>query len=153
ERGVDGRSYARHDSAKVNIAPHPAKARWSHLVGKNIGNATKEYPNGDTIQVAEPWSPPDAWKDTTAEGLNAILNDIAKGTPKGQRYSNASAAGDERQGWPLGQKHYPNKSGGECRTIIHAWLNNKLLYPDDYDDPVAYKKRKGLNVDDEKRPN
>jgi len=146
------RSYVRLDSAKVNIAAPSGKAEWFHLIGVPIGNGNKEYPNGDTVQVVEPWSVPDAWKDTTTESLNAILNDIAHGMDNGQRYSNAPAAGESRQVWPVVRKHYPNKSEGECRTIIHAWLDTGLLYPDDYDDPVQYKPRKGLFVDDAKRP-
>jgi hypothetical protein len=71
-----------------------------------------------------------------------------------QRGANApTAKGSEREVWPSVQKHYPNKSEGECRTIIHAWLDSKLLYSKEYTDPVVYKKRKGLYVDDEKRPN
>jgi len=120
-------------------------------------DATKEYPKGDTIQVVEPWRPPDAWSDTTTDGLNAILNDIEQGLidkngkPTGQRYSNAPAATD-RQVWPVVQNHYPDKSEAECRTIIHKWLETKLLYPDDYRDPVDRRKRKGLFVDAAKRP-
>ena len=153
----DRHAYVRLDSAKVNIAAHSAKAEWFHIVGQPIGNATEEYPSGDTVQVVEPWRPPDAWVDTTTESLNAVLDDIARGmtndygTPNGRRYSNAPAAKD-RQVWPVVQKHYPQKTEAECRTIIHAWLDSKLLYSDDYDDPVDYKKRKGLYVDNAKRP-
>jgi hypothetical protein len=43
--------------------------------GGEIDNATAEYPNGDTVQVVEPWAPPSAWADTTPVGLNAILSD------------------------------------------------------------------------------
>jgi hypothetical protein len=146
------RTYVRLDSAKVNIAAPSGKAEWFRLIGVPIGNGNKQYPNGDIIQVAEPWSPPDAWKDTTTEALNAILDDIAQGMDNGQRYSNAPNAGEERQVWPVVRKHYPQKTEAECRTIIHAWLETKLLYPEEYDDPVQYKPRKGLFVDGAKRP-
>jgi AAA domain len=150
-------SYVRLDPAKTNIAARAGKATWFHIVGQNIGNATADYPDGDTVQVVEPWAIPDAWADTTTKGLNAILDDIARGMtddagkPNGRRYTNAPAAKD-RQVWPVVQKHYPNKPEGLCRTIIYAWLETKLLYPDDYDDPVDYKPRKGLYVNDAKRP-
>jgi AAA domain len=150
-------SYVRLDPAKTNIAARAGKATWFHMIGQNIGNATADYPNGDTVQVVEPWAIPDAWADTTTKGLNAILDDIARGMtddagkPNGRRYTNAPAAKD-RQVWPVVQKHYPNKPEGLCRTIIYAWLETKLLYPDDYDDPVDYKPRKGLYVNDAKRP-
>jgi RecA-family ATPase len=51
-------SYIRLDSAKVNIAARSTKATWFRIVGEPIGNATAEYPNGDTVQVVEPWTPP-----------------------------------------------------------------------------------------------
>jgi hypothetical protein len=150
-------SYVRLDSAKVNLSARSGKAEWFHIIGQPIGNSTKDYPNGDTIQVVESWSPPDAWKDTTAAGFNAILDDIDRGLtdnngkPTGQRYSNAPKAG-KRAVWPVVQKHYPNKSEGECRTIIQAWLSDELIYGKPYDDPVEYKRRSGLHVDNSKRP-
>src|SRR5262249_15295464 len=118
---------------------------------------TEEYPKGDTIQVVEAWSPPDAWSDTTTDGLNAILNDIEQGMtdehgkPNGRRYSNAPNA-DERQVLPVVKKHYPEKTDEQRRTIIHKWLDTKLLYAEDYRDPVDRRKRKGLRVDSTKRP-
>jgi hypothetical protein len=151
------RAYVRLDSAKVNIAAPSGKAEWFRIVGQPIGNGTDEYPNGDTVQVVEPWSPPDAWTGTTSIELNAILNEIdhglvdEDGKPTGQRYSNSPKA-DKRAVLPVVQKHYPDKPEGLCRTIIHAWLDTGLLYPEDYDDPVEYRKRKGLKVDNSKRP-
>ena len=69
----------------------------------------------------------------------------------GQRYTNAPRA-PKRAVWPVVQTHYPDKPEGACREIIHAWLATGLLYPDDYDDPVDRKERKGLFVADAKRP-
>jgi hypothetical protein len=154
---ADRFTYVRLDSAKVNLAVRSGKAEWFHLVGVPIGNGTKDYPNGDTVQVVEPWSPPSTWADTTTEGLNAILNDIDRGIidedgkPTGQRYTNAPRA-PKRAVWPVVQTHYPDKPEGACREIIHAWLATGLLYPDDYDDPVERRERKGLFVANAKRP-
>jgi hypothetical protein len=150
-------TYVRLDSAKVNLTVRSGKAEWFHLVGVPIGNGADEYPNGDTIQVVEPWSPPSAWGGTTSMGLNAILNDIDEGMtdengkPTGRRYSNAPNASD-RAVWLVVQKHYPEKGEGQCREIINAWLDTGLIYPEDYDDPIEYRKRKGLKVDNSKRP-
>jgi hypothetical protein len=155
--GEDRRQYVRLDPAKVNIAPRSAKAEWFRLVGVNIGNSTPEYPNGDTVQVAEPWAPPDAWTGTTSLGLNAILTEIDRGmtdedgNPTGRRYSNAPAAKD-RAAWPVVLRHYPGKPEGACREIIHAWLTSGLLYVEDYDDPKQRRPQQGLLVDDKKRP-
>jgi hypothetical protein len=154
---ADRRDYIRIDSAKVNITKASRAANWFHLVSVALDNATTLYPAGDQVQTVEPWEPPNAWAGTTSLGLNAILNDIARGMadedgkPTGRRFSNAPAAKD-RQVWPTVLKHYPEKTEAQCREIIHAWLNTKLLYPEDYDDPVDRRERKGLKVDDSKRP-
>jgi hypothetical protein len=144
-------SYVRLDSSKVNIVARGGKPMWFHIIGMPIGNATDEYPNGDTVQVVEPWTPPSAWADTTPDGLNAILTNIDRGMSNGQRFSNAPAAG-ERAVWPAVQRAYPRKAEAQCREIVNAWLATGLLYSTDYDDPVQRKPRKGLFVDDAKRP-
>jgi hypothetical protein len=153
----DRHAYVRLDPAKVNIAARSAAAEWFRLVGVPIGNATPEYPNGDTIQVAEPWAPPSAWDGTTSATLNAILSEIDRGItdedgkPTGQRYSNAPKA-TERAVWPVVQRHYPDKTEGACREIIRAWMTNGVLTPKKYDDPVERKERNGLVLNAAKRP-
>ena len=62
---TDRRSLIRLDSGKVNIAPPTSTATWFRLVGVPLGNATSEYPNGDEVQAAERWLPPDVWGSST----------------------------------------------------------------------------------------
>ena len=86
---------------------------------------------------------------------NAILNDIARGfgEPQGsRRYSNAPAASEDRAAWAIVRQHCPNKPEGDCRRIIHAWIENGVLYTEKYNDPVERKARSGLLVDNAKRP-
>ena len=143
------RQFVRLDSAKLNIAAQSDKAEWFELVGVPIGNGTTLYPKGDTIQVAKPWNPPTPW-DVPVEALNRILNDIDAGMENGQRYSNTPAA-TGRQVWMVVQQH-TQKPEAQCRQIINAWLESGLLVPKDYLDPVNRKPRKGLVVDNAKRP-
>jgi len=147
----DRYSYIRLDSAKVNIAARSGKATWFHIIGVPIGNATPEYPNGDTVQAVEPWSPPDTWADISSEVANTILTRINKGLPSGQRYSDAPRA-NERAAWKVIQRTCFNKPEGQCREIIRKWVENGVLFVDTYDDPIRREKLKGLYVDDEKRP-
>ena len=125
--------YVRLDSAKVNIASRATAATWFRIIGVDIGNGTSEYPAGDTVQVAEPWKPPDAWSDLSNHTLNTILDAIDAGCvdednhPTGERFSNAPAATD-RAVWPVVLKFAPDKSEAQCRTIIHAWLRSGLLF-------------------------
>lgn len=149
--------YVRLDPAKVNIAARSDKATWFKIIGVRIDNATPEYPAGDTIQVAEPWSPPDAWAGLSFTTLNAILDQIATGIcdddgrPTGERFSNAPASMD-RAAWPVVQRFAPEKAEKQCRTIIHQWLNTGVLVVDDYHSPNDRKTRKGLSVNNTKRP-
>jgi hypothetical protein len=150
-------SYIRLDAAKVNLVVRSGKATWFRLIGVPIGNDTVYYPNGDTIQVAEPWSPPDAWAGLSTATLNAILDYINAGVRdeggqlNGERFSNAPAATD-RAVWPVVQRFAPDKTEGQCRTIIHQWLDSGLLVPKPYDSPRQRKERQGLKVDNTKRP-
>src|SRR5262249_8152664 len=152
----DRKGYVRYDRAKLNIARTTGPATWFKLVSVPLCNPTKLYPAGDEVQTLERWEPPSTWAGTTAEGLNKVLNDIAGGLtdndgyPTGHRYSSAPAAAKDRQVWRVVHKHYPEKTESQCRAIIHAWLNIKLLYTKQYYDPLEYKKRNGLYVDDDK---
>jgi hypothetical protein len=62
---AERRLLVRFDSAKVNLCAPSADARWFKLIGVPIGNGTDAYPNGDNVQTAEEWTPPDAWAGLT----------------------------------------------------------------------------------------
>jgi hypothetical protein len=154
----DRRDYIRLDPAKVNIARQGGPTTWFHLVGVPIGNKTEDYPNGDTVQTVEPWSPPETWADLSTDILNAILNTISEGLrdndgkPDGRRYSSAPSAKGERAAWNLVLSWCPNKTEAQCREIVRTWEKNGLLVSREYDDPEQRRKRQGLYVDDSKRP-
>jgi hypothetical protein len=154
ERGL----YVRLDSAKVNIAARSTKATWFKLIGIPLGNGTRQYPNGDTVQVAEPWEPPNAWAGLSIEILNAVLSAIDRGVldhdgrPTGQRYSSAPSAKCDRAAWQVMQRFSPEKSEAQCREIIRTWEDNGVLVTRNYDDPKQRKELGGLYVDEAKRP-
>jgi hypothetical protein len=145
-------AYVRLDAAKINIAVRPGDAVWFKLVSVALGNRTETYPNGDHIQVAEPWTPPTAFAGVDEVLANLILDDIEKGPGGDQRYSNAPAAADEKQVWRIVREHCPDKSEAQCRRIVHAWLDSGLLYSKQYRDPVQRRKVGGLYVNPDKRP-
>jgi hypothetical protein len=145
-------AYVRLDAAKINIAARPGDATWFKLVGVPIGNGTPEYPNGDTVQVAEPWSPSKPFDDIDVALANLILNDIEKGPNADQRYSNAPAADEDKQAWRVVSNHCENKPEAQCRRIIHAWLQSGLLCAKKYHDPIQRRKLFGLYVNQDKRP-
>jgi hypothetical protein len=147
----DRGAYIRLDRAKVNLIGRAGKPEWFQLIGVPIDNATTEYPAGDTIQVVVPWAPTSPWADISDETVKTVLDDIERGLldeqgkPNGQRYSNAPKAVD-RAVWPVVQKHCPNKTEAQCRTIIHKWLEIGLLVSEDYVDPIQRRPRRGLRV-------
>jgi len=145
------RALVRMDSAKVNIAPPMAKAKWFRIVGVPLGNATELYPSGDVVQTVEPWMPPDVWKDLSIALLNRILTEIDAGLPDGNRYTNAPKA-DDRAAWKVVAKHAPGKTEGQAREIIKAWVKNGVLISEDCENLTTRKMVKGLRVDNSKRP-
>jgi hypothetical protein len=145
------RLLVRMDSAKVNITPPMAKAKWFRIVGVPLGNATELYPKGDIVQTVEPWTPPDLWRDLSIDLLNRILTEIDKGLPDGNRYTNAPKA-DDRAAWKVVANHAPAKTEGQAREVIKAWVKNGVLISEDYENPTTRKTVKGLRVDNSKRP-
>ena len=153
------RYYVRLDPAKVNIAAPAAVATWFRLVGVKIDNGDPDgvYKDGDTVQVAVPWSPPSPFGDLTDAMINQILDRIAAGFVEEQgkglrRYSNAPAAAD-RAVWPVIKEFASDKTEKECRRIINAWLDSGLLYAGKFNDPARNNRSaSGLFVDDTKRP-
>jgi hypothetical protein len=145
------RLLVRMDSAKVNIAPPMAQAKWFRIVGVPLGNATELYPNGDIVQTVEPWKPPDLWKDLSIDLLNRILTEIDAGLPDGNRYSHAPKA-DNRAAWKVVVKYAPGKTEGQAREIIKVWVRNGVLVSEEYENLTTRKTVKGLRVDNSKRP-
>jgi AAA domain-containing protein len=147
---TDRRSLIRMDATKVNLVP-ATEAQWFRLIGVNINNATDRYPHGDTIQVAETWSPPATWEGVSNAIANAILDDIEKGPEAGKRYSSANAAKD-RAAWKVVRKHIPDKCEQMCKSIIKKWLESGTLIEDKYYNSARRTEEPGLSVNPGKRP-
>jgi hypothetical protein len=139
----DAWRYNRIDDGKANMKP-PGEAIWTQI-------ASEVLPCGESVGVLTTWNRPDAWKDTNYEDLNAVLDDIDAGLPNGQRYSDAARA-DKRAVWRVVKNHFPDKTDAQCRSMIHTWVRNGVLYQENYVDPIDRKERVGLRVDAAKRP-
>lgn len=145
------RQYVRLDNSKVNIAPSAGEATWFKLIGVHLDNGTADYPNGDDVQTVVPWHPPKTWDGISSAQLNAALDDIEAGLPNSQRYSDAPKAG-ARAAWQVVQRHCPDRTEAQSRDIVRTWVKNGVLYAEEYDDQVERKPRKGLRVNNGKRP-
>jgi hypothetical protein len=146
------REYVRLDKAKVNITKSTGPAKWFRLISVDIGNGTDLYPNGDSVQVAEPWNPPETWADLSDDLCNQILTAIDAGLSDGDNYYTDAPKAQERAAWRLVQRHSPNKTEGQCREIIKTWIHNGVLERFDYENPATRKPVKGLKVNTTKRP-
>jgi hypothetical protein len=147
----DRHQYVRLDPAKANIIPRTQKATWFRLVNVALGNGTEDYPNGDHVQTVEAWSPPDLWANLSATVLNGALTEIDRGFANGQRYSDAPNA-THRGAWNVVARHCAGITEAQAKKIVRTWVRSGLLYRESYTDPVDYKERQGLRVDDAKRP-
>ncbi|RVC75826.1 MAG: hypothetical protein EOS58_06310 [Mesorhizobium sp.] len=137
------RQYVRVDPAKVNIAPQARAAQWFRLVSQNIGNSSKDNPQGDDIQVMAPWSPPELMAGMGGDIAPRILREIHEGPGNGERYSDASAAGDRCVSIAF-RKHVPGKSAADARAIVRRWIADGILKVDVYKSSTQRKARKGL---------
>jgi hypothetical protein len=149
--------YVRLDASKVNIAVRSGRATWFQIIGVRIKNATDDYPNGDTVQVVEPWTPPEVWADLDNQMLNRILDAIDSGLrdeygrPTGERYTDASGA-KKRAAWRVVEILAPGKTEDQCRSIIREWVRNGVLEADNYYSRAERREVTGLRVNAAKRP-
>lgn len=73
---ADRRLYVNVLNDKLNRAP-PAKADWIRAVGVHLGNGGIE--GGDSVAVAVPWTPPDAFEGIDHHTLRAVQSRVADG--------------------------------------------------------------------------
>jgi hypothetical protein len=147
----DRKQYVRVDNGKVNLSRSGGAAQWFELIGVAIGNGNDRYPNGDTIQVAKPWKPPEIWSDLPEVLLNKILDKIDEGMADGERYIDLASA-KKRAAWPIVVGMAPHKTEEQAKQIIRAWLNSGVLVREDYHSEKDRKDVKGLVVNAAKRP-
>jgi hypothetical protein len=143
--------YIRLDDAKINLTPPAAKADWFKLTGVALDNGSSLYPHGDEVQTVEQWRPPSAWAGMHSALINQILDEIEAGFANGTRYSDHNAA-KTRAAWRVVQKHVSSKTDAQCKEIIKTWVNNGVLFTEEYMDPQRRESSVGLRVNPSKRP-
>ncbi len=142
----------RRDDAKANLAPRAARALWLRHETVPLGNVTPEYPEGDRVGAVVPWRPRGVFHGITIADCNAALDLIAQGPYPGGRFTaNRHPTAAERwagQVLCLCLAIEPERAA----AILAAWLKTGLLKESDYADPTQRKTRRGLVVDDSRRP-
>lgn len=140
------------DDAKANLAPRAEQALWFRLATVKLGNGTAEYPAGDAVQAVEAWRPPTPFADLTPTQANAALDAIAAGPEPGQFYT-AHKRGDGPANRWAGQLLLPyGLTESLAGRVISVWLKNGVVEEHEYRDPVQRRARRGLRVNDARRP-
>jgi len=144
----DRLQYVRLDDAKANLAKRAGKARWFKLSDVTLDNAQDPYQRGDEVGVVEAWDPPNVW-DGMADA-NAILDKIAAGPEPGELYTDSRRHPATR--WAgnvvVSELGY---SPEQAATVISTWIRNGVLVMTTYENSNR-KERRGLRVDDARRP-
>jgi hypothetical protein len=130
--------YFRCFNGKRNFAPPAEQSDWYEL--ENV-----LLVNGDDVGVVTKWQYPETQTDLPPEAVEHIFEELDRGLPNGQRYSNHNAA-KKRAAWRVVRKHCPDKTQNQCRAIITAWIKKGLLYTNEYHDPVYDRGQNGLFV-------
>jgi hypothetical protein len=150
------RSYIRIDNAKANLSKPSEVAEWFLLDSVKLDNGNDEYPDGDSVQVAMPWNPPDAWDDMNDDVTNKILRLIEEGLidEDGSKslYSDSRNAQERWAGHVIRSATKDadgefTKSEKDASKILKAWLKDDgLLRVVEFQHGKQRKARKGLEV-------
>jgi replicative DNA helicase len=135
--------YIRLDDARQSYAAI-SEARW-------FQKAVYTLANREQVAAAVPWTPPKTWDGLRNSDLNRALDDIEAGMEDGRRYS-AGGRAKENAAWTIVQKYSPDKTEKQCREIVRTWIENGVLYAEEYVNPLRGEKQMGLRVNQGKRP-
>jgi hypothetical protein len=146
---VDDRlGYVRLDDAKANLAKRAGKARWFQLSDVTLDNAQDPYQRGDEVGVVQAWEPPNVW-DTLVDA-NAVLDRIAAGPEPGELYTDSRRHPATRWAGNVVVSEL-GCSPEQAANVINTWLHNGVLVVTSYENGNR-KERRGLRVDDTRRP-
>lgn len=143
------RNYFRLDGAKSNYAAIE-DAEWFERQEIRLDNGSDDEP-GDGVAVAWPWKPPSVLPENTNEELNRVL-DILAAPPAGWLYAPTAVGANSARWAGTVLIRELGCSDEQAKTMVKAWLRSGLLYEDEYKDDAQRKMRKGVRVNNSKRP-
>ena len=147
------RRLVRLDDAKSNMAPLAEQARWFRLVGIRLGNGTADYPAGDAVAAAAPWQPPSPFADLTRPPTPTARSTlIAAGPGEGLLYTAHRRGPEVSERWAGRVLERFGLDEGMAARVLAQWLRNGVLEETDFRDPQQRRARRGLKVNDAKRP-
>ena len=148
----DSWRFLKRDDAKANLAPRAGRAQWLRLETVALGNATADYPEGDRVGAITAWRETSALAAISPADCNIALDLLAAGPEPGARYGLTRNPRfiTRWAGHVLTQCF--DLEDREASQIIAIWLRSGLLVEGDYFDRPQRKTRRGVSVDDSKRP-
>ena len=145
---TERRQLVRMDDAKLNIAPPAELTVWFKLVGVDIGNGARDYPNGDNVQTVERWRPAKVFEDFPKSKIAAIFDQLRAGPGDGEFYSPFTNANERWAGWQIVQ--LADKTRAEAKHVLKAWLRTGVLIEDEYLSPKGRKDKWRVVVNETK---
>jgi hypothetical protein len=144
--------HVRLDDAKANLAPRGEGAAWYRLETVALGNATPDYPAGDSVAAIAAWKPPSPFRGMGAVDCNRALDLIAEGAGEGFAFS-AHRTGKAAGRWAGGVlvRGFGFEED-EAARLIATWLRSGLLVEEEYRHAGQRKLRLGVRVVDARRP-
>ena len=138
--------------AKANLAPRATRAQWLRLETIPLGNASADYPEGDRVGAVMAWRQTSPLAAISPGECNIALDLIASGPEPGARYGLTRNPRFLTRwvGHVLTQCF--DLQDREASQIIALWLKSGLLVEGEYFDRPQRKTRRGVSVDDSKRP-
>jgi hypothetical protein len=152
--GIDGKHKGkiRLDRGKSSYGSDIDDTHWHAWHTVTLDNADPELGEpADQVGILKPWAPPGLFAGITFEAIDKLLDQIKTGPGDGERYTKSERA-IERYVIPLAAETL-GTSPQRAKEILKVWLRSKLLTEIDYISPSQRKTRKGLFVDESKRPN
>lgn len=148
----EARFLFRIDSAKVNITPDAANAKWFKLVPVSLGNTNVDprYPNGDSVQTVEPWIPPALFSKANLppSQIAEIFKLIRTPPAPAEFWRPDPRANQYWVGNPI--LKVTQKTKGEAKRIVKAWIDTAVLIPFSYDSPAGKKTVEAVSLSETK---
>ena len=135
--------YVRVDDAKGNMSAPAGEAIWFERHSIELGQ-------GDYVGALAPWTPPDPFDGLGIDRCQRVLWAISNGLEDGQRYLLTNKSNSPRWAGQLLVNEGINVAS--ARAVLKTWVGSKLLFMDNYHNPVRRKPEDGLFADMSKMP-
>jgi AAA domain len=145
----DASRFLRLDNAKANMSA-AGVAMWFEMVERNLGNATKLYPAGDTVSALVRWRRPSAWDALDGYTLALIFAKLRDGPGEGEQFC-LTKRGREAPRWAGSVlMQMASVTDGQAQSVLGEWVHNGVLMAGEYVSKQQRKTRTGIVLNEAK---